>query len=287
MAPTPVDTASAAALDQQIKYMQWGPAIAGALLAAAIALVLHAFAAAIGLAVGSTSPTWRDSSFALQALSGLYMVLSALAAFGAGAYVAGRMRTRIAGNPDEIEFRDGSLGLVVWALALLLTAFISLASAQALTRLAAPSGGSPGSAQSVAGENIIAFDLDRLLRSERRPPNIDLGYARSEAARIVLTSAGHTGMTGDDRAYLVRLVANTTGLAAPDAERRVDTVVAQARDNIRKARRAGVILAFMVGAAALLGGAVAWFAACAGGEHRDGRSVSISNWGWLGPRRTA
>jgi hypothetical protein len=284
---TPTDGPGAAPLDQPTTYLQWGPAIAGALFAVAIALVLHAFAAAIGLAVSSTSPTWRDSSVALHLLSGLYMLLSAIVSFGAGAYVAGRMRSRMTGSADEIEFRDGSLGLVVWALALLLTAFISLATAQGLTRLAAPSGGSPGSAQSVAGENIIAFDLDRLLRSERRPPNTDLAYARSEAARIVLTSAGHAGMTADDRTYLIRLVANATGLAAPDAEKRVDTVVAQARDNIRKARRTGVILAFMAGAAALVGAAVAWFAACTGGQHRDGKPVTITNWGWFGPRRTA
>jgi hypothetical protein len=43
-----------------------------------------------------------------------------------------------------------------------------------------------------------------------------------------------------------------------------------ARDDIRKARRAAVILAFMAGAAALLGAAVAWLASCAGGRHRDG-----------------
>jgi hypothetical protein len=284
---TPIDAPGAAPLDQHIKSMQWGPAVAGALLAAAIALVLHAFAAAIGLAVSSTSPTWRDSSIALHLLSGLYMVLSAIVSFGAGAYVAGRLATRPGDRTDEIEFRDGSLGLVVWALAILLTAFISFATAQALTRLAAPSGGSPGSAQSVAGENIVAFDLDRLLRTDRRPPNTDIGYARSEAARILLTSAGHAGMASEDRAYLTRLVSNTTGLAAPDAEKRVETVVTQVRDNIRKARRTGVLLAFMAGAAALLGAAVAWFAACAGGEHRDGKSVPINNWGWFGPRRAA
>ena len=58
-------------------------------------------------------------------------------------------------------------------------------------------------------------------------------------------------------------------MAAPEAEKRVDTIITQARDNIRKARRSAVILAFMAGAAALLGAAVAWFAACAGGSHRD------------------
>jgi hypothetical protein len=85
------------------------------------------------------------------------------------------------------------------------------------------------------------------------------------------------------RNYLVTLTSAETGLARADAERRVDSVIAQARDDIRKARRAAVILAFMAGAAALLGAAVAWFASCAGGRHRDGTAPSMS-WGRLGPR---
>jgi hypothetical protein len=113
---------------------------------------------------------------------------------------------------------------------------------------------------------------------------VDLAYPRSEAARILLTAAGHTGVVPEDRTYLIRLTANTTGLAAPDAERRVDAVIAQARDNIRKARRSAVILAFMAGTAALAGAAVAWFAACAGGSHRDGQGAFSMQWGLRGPR---
>ena len=107
--------------------------------AAALAFVLHSFGVAIGLALSSTAPTWRDASFALVALSGLYLVLVAIAAYGAGGYGAGRMRGRLrAGAPDEIEFRDGVHGAAVWALATLLTALIVFGGAQALTRLAAP-----------------------------------------------------------------------------------------------------------------------------------------------------
>jgi hypothetical protein len=130
---------------------------------------------------------------------------------------------------------------------------------------------------------LIAYDLDRLFRAERRPQNTNIQYARSEAARILLTSAGHTGITVDDRNYLVALTSAETGLSVPDAVRRVDSIMAQTRDDIRKARRAAVILAFMVGAAALLGAAVAWLASCAGGRHRDGTAPS-NTWGWFGPR---
>ena len=147
--------------------VQWGPVIAGAIAAAALATVLHAFAAAIGLAVGSTAPTWRDASIGLWILSGVYLILVALASYGLGGYVAGILRDRFAtaGNTDEVEFRDGVHGLLVWALATLLTALFLLMAVSASTRLAAPSG-TAGPSASVAGENTIAFDLDRLSRRQ-------------------------------------------------------------------------------------------------------------------------
>ena len=72
------------------------------------------FGVAIGLALSSASPTWRDASFALVLLSGLYLVLAALASYGLGGYIAGRMRRRY--DPGELpEFQDGMHGLLVWA----------------------------------------------------------------------------------------------------------------------------------------------------------------------------
>lgn len=122
--------------------------------------------------------------------------------------------------------RDGLHGLLVWALPTLLTAVIGLASVQSLTRLAAPSSGQTGPSTSVAGENLIAYDLDRLFRAEHRP-STDLDYPRAEAARILLTTSSHRGMEPEDRAYLVRLTAAYSGLAQPDVERRVDEVAAR------------------------------------------------------------
>src|SRR5690242_5019231 len=49
--------------------IHWPAIFAGAFAAAALATVLHSFAAAIGLAVSSTAPTWRDSSVALWILT--------------------------------------------------------------------------------------------------------------------------------------------------------------------------------------------------------------------------
>jgi hypothetical protein len=269
-----------------ISYVQWGPVIAGAVTAAALATVLHAFAAAIGLAVSSTAPTWRDASIGLWILSGVYLICVALASYGLGGYVAGLLRDRFAtaADPDEIELRDNVHGLLVWAIGTLLTALMLLMAASASTRLAAPSGGDAGPSSSVAGENTIAFDIDRLLRGERRAAgDADVTQTRAEVARILLTSSSHSGVAAEDRGYLVRLVTARTGLAAPEAERRVDAAIASAKNNIARARKSTVILAFMAGAAALLGAAAAWFAAAAGGQHSDDKARG--RWHVLGRRR--
>jgi hypothetical protein len=157
-------------------------------------------------------------------------------------------------------------------------------SATAVARLAAPSSSTAGPSVSVGAENIVAYDLDRLFRSERRPAGADMAYDRAEAGRILLTASGHRGVSADDRSYLVRLVEQVTGLAQPEAERRVDMVIASARQNIVRARRSAVVLAFMAGAAAMVGAAAAWFAACAGGRHRDSGNALFL---WQAVRRPA
>jgi hypothetical protein len=275
----------AASAAEPVRYVQWGPAFAGAIAAASLALVLHGFAAAIGLAVSSTSPTWRDASFALWLLSGVYLVLVAIASYGLGGYIAGRLRARLtAGTSEETETRDGIHGLIVWGLATLATAVLIAVSGATVTRLAAPSSGASGPAASVGAENIVAYDLDRLFRSDRRPAGIDMTYSRAEAGRILLTASGHSGVVPEDRTYLVRLVGQATGLPQTEAQQRVDIVIASAHDNIKRARRSTVVLAFMAGAAAMIGAAVAWFAACAGGRHRDG---NIAAFIWPTVRRPA
>lgn len=67
------------------------------------------------------------------------------------------------------------------------------------------------------------------------------------------------------------------------AERRVDQVIAQAKDNISRARRTGVILGFMLGAAALLGAAAAWYVAIATGRYRDRGESLHPLWDWGRP----
>jgi hypothetical protein len=99
-------------------FVQWSAIIGGALVALALSLVLIAFGSAIGLAILSTSPTWRDASPALTLASGIYLLLTALVSFGFGGYVAGRLRERwhSTAHSNVVEFRDGVHGVLSWAI---------------------------------------------------------------------------------------------------------------------------------------------------------------------------
>ena len=252
-------------------YIAWGAVIAGAIAASALTFVLITFGAAIGLAIASPSATWRDTSVALALLSGLWLLLTAVASFALGGYLAGRLRTTWdTATAEEVEFRDGIHGILVWGLAIIIGATL----AWGAVRAAAPQAASNTLAPTAAtAEPLLAFELDRLFRADRRAGEAVEPDIRAQAARIITTCLGHADMAAEDRAYLVRMVMARTGLAQPDAERRVTEVIAQAQRAIRRARANAVILAFMAAASLLAGAAVAWFAAGFGGRHRDGEPL--------------
>jgi hypothetical protein len=260
-----------------LSYIHWGPVVAGAIAAAAVWFVLMTFAAAVGLATLSPSPTWRDTSIALALLSGVWLLLVAAGSFGLGGYLAGRVRSSWATSEDEVEFRDGAHGLLVWALAVVIGAVLTWATATALTSVAA---GTTTVLRSSQGEPaFLAYELDRLFRSERRPEQAD-AEARAEAGRIIVTGVGRRDIAADDRTYLSRLVAARTGLAPADADRRVGEVVAQSRRAARRARASSVIIGFMTAASLAAGAAAAWFAAGIGGRHRDRAISPPLRWSW-------
>ena len=258
------------------RSIQWSSVFAGALAAGAMSFILLGFGVAVGLGVSSASPTWRDASSALALLSGLYLIIQAVISFGFGGYIAGRT-TRPAPAlvtiEDDGERRDGLHGLTAWALAVLTgAALLALLGASAVDRSPLRSSASNTS----AAEPLLSYELDKLFRAPRRPPNPDLREPRAEAGRILMTSSSHSGVTTDDRAYLVQQVAALTGLAAADSEKRVDALIAESKTAINRARRNSIIVAFSVAAATLIGAAVALAAAVAGGRHRDGEP--LPNW---------
>lgn len=253
-------------------YVSWSPVVVGALVATALSSILLTFGITVGLGVSSAAPTWRDASASLALLSGLYLIIQAMISFGVGGYIAGRARAEVGALDAEAkEHRDGLHGLATWALAVILGATLTaLIGSATLTR----SNAAPAMPTRVStAEPLLSYELDRMFRPARRPGNTDVSEARAEAGRILLTWSSHGGMTTEDRTYLIQLLAGTTGLSGPDAERRVDSAIANAKVAIAKLRRSSVILAFSVAAALLIGAAISWAAACEGGRHRDGEPL--------------
>src|SRR3977135_3709209 len=104
-------------------YLQWTPVVAGALAATALSFIMVTFAAAVGLGVSSTAPTWRDASVALWLLAGVYLLLQAVLGFGFGGLVAVRVpEPLLEVADDDVENGEGLHGLTVWALAVVLGA---------------------------------------------------------------------------------------------------------------------------------------------------------------------
>ncbi|MDE2061192.1 MAG: hypothetical protein KGJ00_02175 [Bradyrhizobium sp.] len=247
--------------------LAWSPVVLGAFTASAVSSILIAFGAAVGLGVSSASPTWRDASVALWLLSGIFLILIALVSFGCGGYLAGRTSLPSgAAVAEDIERRDGWHGIASWALAVILSVILATLIAASAANHTSALTARPSSSEPA----VLSYEIDHLLRAPRRLPSAELEPVRAEAGRILLTSSSHSGVSADDRAYLVQMVTAVTGLSGADAERRVDTIIANAKRAISHARASAIILAFSVAASLLLGAIAAWAGAEAGGRHRDG-----------------
>ena len=270
------DITPVARTDNGWRFVEWSPVVLGALAATALSSVLVGFGVTVGLGISSTAPTWRDASAALAILSGVYLILQAIVSFGVGGYLAGRVRAAAGGRAtvvEETERADGVHGLGAWALAVVMGAIIAaLIGAATVSRTSSLR----GSAQASTAEPLLSYELDRLFRAGRRSPNVDLSAERAEAGRILLTTSSHSGVTADDRAYLVQQVGALTGMSPADSERRVDNALTNAKTAIARTRRSSIIVAFSIATAVLLGAVAAWAAACAGGRHRDG--VPLPHW---------
>ena len=273
-APGPIPTPGG-----PLSYIHWGPGIAGAIVAAATSFVLMGFASAVGLMVASPSPTWRDTSVWLAILSGFWIIVVAVGSFALGGYIAGRVRSTWAATPDEIEFRDGTHGLIAWAIGVMLGAVLL-----AITASSFAAGNAASPPRDTAGApSFLAYEIDRLFRSDRREPAVP--EARAEAARIIMRGLGRTELPAEDRTQLVRLTAAQSGLAPPEADKRVTQVLTDARNAASQARRSAVVLGFCLAAALAAAAAAAWFAAGIGGKHRDNEFAPPLRFGGAAVRR--
>ena len=108
----------------------------------------------------------------------------------------------------------------------------------------------------------IGYSVDNLLRTNESASAGKSALAgnsgttdtsRQEISRILVMSAANGSLSGDDRAYLARVVAARAGLSQADSEKRVEAIFVQvkaAADKIRDAneaaRKAGITIALSV-----------------------------------------
>ena len=246
----------------RVPFINWGAVFSGAFIAAGCFFIATAFATAIGLAVSSASPTWRDTSTGLVVLSGAWILLTAIGSFALGGYIAGRTRPTLQSTPDDVYFRDGLHGLVVWAVAGMLGVALAFASASALPH-------TERSADTATSEpTFLSYEIDRLFRSDARPGNVD-PEARTEAGRILQRGAGRKDLPAEDREYLTRLVTSRAALPPSEASQRVTQVLAESKSAASQARKSAIIIGFTLAAALVAAAAAAWGASIIGGRHRD------------------
>jgi hypothetical protein len=283
--------------------IEWGPVVAGALVAAALGSVAIAFGAAVGLSLTSPWPGSGISLWATLIFVTYWSVLVQILAFAAGGYLAARLRARtVSVAAGDRQFSDGVHGLLMWAVGVLmmalLVAFGSATAAGTASRLAAGTAAGAGAAMSggsgpAAAVNPADFAVASLLRPVpgATPPatggasGADDTLLRADLARTFGSVIRNRELTVRDRDYLAQVVSSRTGASQEDARRRVTDAVNEARDLEIKARAAAdtarksaVLAGFTTAAALLIGLAAACAAGVCGGRHRD-ENVPVNVWG--------
>ena len=175
---------------------------------------------------------------------------------------------------EESDIRDGSHGLAMWGLGVLLGALVAFSglTAAVSTATTAASNVAAGAASAAVGSADEVVDsgelvVDRLLRGGGpAPEGASPADQRAEVSRILLSSAASGTLDPADRQYLVDTVAARTGIPPEEAQQRVDQIYAQAQEletqaraAADRARKIAVIGAFITAASLLIAGAGALF----------------------------
>jgi hypothetical protein len=298
--------------------LSWSAVIAGAVTAIAVSFIVIALGSGIGMAVVSPYSYSSPSATTMTVIGALWLVFAQAVGFAVGGYVAGRLRrTPTPLHSDEVMFRDGANGLVVWAIGVFITAIVLVSAVSKVENAAANTAigtlavGTAGTTAMGQGPSVNYF-TDTLLRSNPQgttnapangnaagnaaapagassgtaatgSPNSASGQTgvangnnnqqRIQINRILVTSLGPNGISSDDRTYLAQLVAEQTGMSQADAQKRVDTVVNQMKQDAMQAaetaRKAAAYVSFWTFISLLFGAVCATLGGILGGDLRD------------------
>lgn len=251
--------------------VSWPAIIAGTVVAAAASLILLALGSGLGLASVSPWPGSGASATTFTVMTAIWLIVVQWVASGLGGYLTGRLRSRWVGtHTHEVFFRDTAHGLIMWALASVLgVVLLASAVASALDTGARAAGSASSGAVDATASAVNPYDIDTLFRSSRPDANGPAASASSEATRILGHALTARQMPAADRGYLAQLVAARSGLSQEQAQQRVDTVMAQAREAADAARKASAMASIYIALSMLIGAFIAGVAAAMGGRVRD------------------
>jgi hypothetical protein len=276
-------TGTTATNEARTSAVSWPAIIAGAFVAASASVLLLALGSGLGLLSASPSLASSASASRLTALAAIWLIAVQWIASGLGGYLTGRLRTKWVGtHTHEVFFRDTANGFVTWAVATVIGATVITAAASSMggaaTRAAAThgAGAAQASANSAQHAQVDAYDVDTLFRSTQPDANASVADARAEANRILIRGLATGDVSAADRGYVAQLIAARTGISQPDAEKRLDDVVAQlnaadakARQTAETARKAAATASILTALSLLIGAFIACAAAALGGQERD------------------
>lgn len=244
-------------------YLDWAAILGGGTVALAISALGTGFGAALGLTAVSAEPGEGSGWLALVITTG-WILVSMIAAYATGGYVAGRMRRPIErATPQEVHLRDGMNGLVVWALGTLVGALL-----MAITAGMAALGTGALATASIGAMDAPATALVRMVGP-------GTGQSRDDLLALFAEAVETGSVTEADRAYLAQAVTQA-GLPEPEVTARVNAVLAEterlgaeARAVAETARISAILTGFLMAAAALVSAVAAFSCALRGGQHRD------------------
>jgi hypothetical protein len=287
--------------------VSWPSIFAGAAAAAALSLMLMVLG--VGLGLSAVSP-WAQAGVAATTFGVstiVWITFTQLVASGMGGYLAGRLRARWPSVPrDEVFFRDTAHGFLAWAIASLVTAALLTSTIASIISGGVQAGASVaggmatatsgaakmvGASPAAAGDGSGPMDylMDIMFRKDANASTPATAGASSapgstasnaEVSRIFVTSMAAGTLSPEDLRYVGRVVAQRTGLAEAQAEKRVGDIYARAQTQWReaqaaakqtadRARKASAYGALWLLVSLLMGAFCASFAATLGGRQRD------------------
>ena len=251
--------------------VSWSAVIAGAVVTAALSLILLALGAGLGLSSVSPYSNSGVSASTLGTSAIIWLIVMEILSASMGGYLAGRLRTKWASiHTDEVYFRDTAHGFLAWSTALVVTAAFLASAASAMIGASPSSDSQPKSTQvSSTSADPNAYFVDSLFRSDASKPEIANGATRVEAEVIFANGIRQGELPGADKAYLDQLVVAQTGLDQSQADKRVSDVFASAQQHAEAARKAVAHTLLWTFLALLIGAFCASFSATIGGRQRD------------------